>query len=152
LVRGGTEQNELTNAADLSVTSLRQAINDFKDTRDDGNLRINLKPKMLLVPKELIWDAHELLKSAGLPGTANNNTNSFSLVGLNAMEWEYLTDGDAWFLVADSSQHEMYFFERQAPELTSDKDFDTDSMKVKLTTRFSSGWSDWRGIYGSPGV
>lgn len=152
LIRGGTEANSQT-AADLSLTSLRQAISDVRDTRDDGNLRINLKPKYLLTSAlgtQAMWDAYELTKSPDRPDTSNRAVNAFSPLGLTAVAWDYLTDPDAWFLVCD--EHELYFFDRQPPELTTDKDFDTDAMKVKMTTRFSVGWADWRGVYGVAGA
>ena len=152
LIRGGTEQNTLTTQADLSVTSLRQAITDIKDTRDDGNLRTNIVPKWLLVPDNGIWDATELLKSADRPDTANRAMNAFTITGIQPIAWSYLTDTDSWFLCTEPANHEMYFFQRQDALIESDKDFDTGAQKVKMEERYSHGWSDWRGLYGVQGA
>ena len=152
LIGGGTEQNELTAAADLSVTSLRQALNDLEDTVDERGLLVNVMPRYLLVPNELIWDAEELLKSSLRPDTANNPINAFQIKNLDYMVWNYLTDADAWFLVSDKPDHSLMFYEREPVNVSSDYDFEADASKTKIRCRFSVGWSDWRGVFGSPGA
>ena len=107
---GGTEQNKLSTDADLSVTSLRQAINDFEDFTDDAGLKMAVKPRLLVVPNESEWDAFELLKSSGRPDTANNAENAFQMLSLRPFVWHYLTDPDAWFLVEEKDDHELNFF------------------------------------------
>lgn len=149
----GTEQNELTTPADLSVTSLQQAINDLQDTTDDRGLLLNVKPEMLLVPNELQWTAHELLKSVLLPDTANNNANSVrELSGVSPLVWNYLTDPDAWFLVANSADHNVIWYDRDSLEIN---DYDKPEIEAKVIVgrmRYSRGWNDWRGIFGTPGA
>jgi phage major head subunit gpT-like protein len=113
LIGGGTASNELATPADLSVTSLRQALNDMEDTVDERGLLINVEPETLLVPNELIWDAEELLKSSLRPDTANNPVNAFQIKNLDYKMWNYLTDPDAWFLVANKMDHNMKFYERE---------------------------------------
>ena len=152
LERGGTSSNRLATDADLSVTSLRSLIEIMKNVRDGGNIRIGITPRKLLVPRQVFWDAYELVQSVLRPDTSNNAANAFKAVPLDVVEWLHLTDADAWFLIGDMSDSEMYFFERKAPQLSSDKDFDADAMKVKLLTRFSTGWSDWRCYAGSQGA
>ena len=152
LIGGGTAQNELTTPADLSVTSLRQALNDMEDTVDERGLLINVVPEYLLVPNELIWDAEELLKSSLRPDTANNPINAFQVKNLDYMVWNYLTDADARFLVANKMDHNMKFYEREPVNVSSDYDFEADASKTKIRCRFSNGWSDWRGVFGSPGA
>ena len=154
LIRGGTEQNTLTTDADLSMTSLRQALADLRDTRSDENLRLNIKAKYLLTPgtNPVMYDAYELTRSTDRPDTASRAINNNQLTGLEHVIWDYLTDADSWFLVADKGDHELYFFDREAPKLKSDVDFDPGAHKVKMETRFSHGWSDWRGLYGCYGA
>ena len=154
LTRGGTEQNTLSVAADLSVTSLRQALSDLRDTRDSDNLRMNLKPKYLLTSGVggTLYDAWELIRSKDRPDTSNRATNAFEIDGLEPIYWDYLTDTDAWYLVCEPSENGLVFMNRQDPELSSDYDFDAGAYKVKMLQRFSTGWIDWHGVYGSQGA
>ena len=150
LLGGGTEQNELTTSADLSPSSLQQAIEDLEDTRDDENLLIMVKPRLLVVPRQLKWTARELLGSNQKPYVANNELNALLDEDLSYFVWHHLTDPDAWFLRAD--QHYTNFFWRRRLDFGQGNDFDTEDAKYKATMRFSLGWSDWRGWYGSPGA
>lgn len=154
LIGGGFEQNELLAAADLSVASLRQALNDMEDTTNQRGLLINLKPKWLLVPNEEQWTAAELVKSTHDPETGNNAINPFQVLKgeLQFLVWNYLTDPDAWFLVSEPAKTELYWFDRKLPETESEIDFDTGSAKTKNVSRWSRGWSNWPGVFGSPGV
>jgi phage major head subunit gpT-like protein len=152
LVGGGTARNELSTPADLSVTSLQQAINDFEDTVDDRGLLLAIKPKLLVVPSELKWQAHQLLMSPLLPGTADNDANPLKDEGLSYFVWNYLTDPDAWFLIAEPDDHEVKFFWRERFTVEAAEDFDTKDHKISGIMRFSYGWSDWRGVFGSPGA
>lgn len=150
LTGGGTEQNTLTVAADLSTTSLQQALTDIEDTRDDRNLRIKLVPKLLVVPAALRWDASVILESQLKSGTANNDKNVFKDLSLTYTTNNYLTDADAWFILCDT--HFLTMYERQRLEFENDDDFDTKDAKFSVFFRNSFGWKDWRGCYGSPGA
>ena len=155
LVSGGTEQNELTTAADLSVTSLRDALNDILDTTDDAGKLIHWRAEVLLVPGELQWLAHELIDSPDRPDTGNRALNAFRKAdgqGLRVLVSPYLTDADAWFLLASPSVHNIRSYWRERPNVMHDWDFDSSSMKVKIRARWVRGWSDFRGGYGSPGA
>jgi phage major head subunit gpT-like protein len=147
---GSTSQNEPTTAADLSMTSLEQAMIDIGDLVDDRGLRIAAKAKKLIVPTELAWTAKQLLGSSLDPESANNAINPAN--GLMPMTVNnFLTDPDAWFIKTDVSDG-MVFFWRRRPQFTRDNDFDTENAKFKTTFRCTMGWDDWRGIYGSPGA
>lgn len=152
LVGGGTASNELSTPADFSVTSLRQALNDMEDTVDDRGLLINVMPEKILIPNEILWDAEEILKSSLRPDTANNAINAFQVKNLEYMVWNYLTDPDAWFLLASKEDHSLRFWEREPVNVSSDYDFERDAFKTKIRHRFSYGFDDWRGIFGSPGA
>ena len=150
LVGGGTAANEPAVAVDLSQTALQDALIEMEDTVDDRGLPLRIEARKLVVPNALRFTASEILKSGQKLDSDHNNFNALQDVDLKWMIWHYLTDTDAWFLVGDI--HNVNFFWRRPPQLTSGMDFDTDDAKFKLTQRFSVGYSDWRGVYGSPGA
>lgn len=153
LVAGGTATNGPSAAVDLSEAALEQAIIDIASFTSDRGLKIAVRPTTLIIPKELMFEASRILKSEGRVGTENNDINALKTMGLvpQIVVNHYLTDTDAWFLRTDA-QDGMKYFERRADEFTTDDDFDTENAKFKATFRCSFGWTDWRGIYGSPGV
>lgn len=150
---GGTWSNELSTAADLSEAALEQACIDIMGWTDDRGLKIQARPKTLIIPKDLVFEAERILKSPYRVGTANNDVNAlynmgkFQSIHVN----QYLTDPDAWFIRTDVP-HGMKHFERRADDFSMDNDFDTSNAKFKATARYSFGWSDPRGIFGSPGA
>ena len=153
-----TFNNELDTAADLSITSLRTAMIDFRDFRDGRNKRINLRPVRIIVPPNLEWDAREILKSEMRSDTANNVTNAFkgdemNTAGLSIKVWNYLTDTDAWFLQAPEEDHYLIFLEREAFNTTSDVNFRNRALEVASWARFDVDWvNNGVGIFGSPGA
>lgn len=151
-VTGGTWQNELTTAADISEASLEQACIDIGKWTDDRGLKISARPGMLIVPIDLDFEANKIMKTEYEVGTANNTVNIVrSRFPGGVMVSHYLTDTDAWFIKTDVD-HGLKFFERRAAKFETDNDWDTDNAKFKVSTRYSVGWSDPRGIYGSPGA
>lgn len=147
---GGMASNIPAASVDLTLSSLQAAITAMEETVDDRGNLLAIKPKKLIIPAELKFTARELLKSSGKPGTADNNINSIQEDGLTAQTWHYLTDPDAWFLLADD--HELNFFWRKKLVSDSDTDFDSGDLKFKAVMRFDVGFSDWRGVYGSAGA
>jgi len=152
LVGGGTARNELTTAADLSIASLRDAMNDIADTVDDAGKLIHWRARTLFVPYELKWLASELIKSTDRPDTSDRALNAFREDGLEIIVSPYLTDADAWFLLAEPRTHNVRCYWRERPNTMHDWDFESSSMKVKIRARWIRGWSDWRGVYGTPGA
>jgi phage major head subunit gpT-like protein len=150
-VAGGTFANELTTAADLSEASLEQACIDIAGFTDDRGLQIAANAKKLIIPRQLKFEAHRILKSTLQNDSANNAVNALKNMGLDIVMNHYLTDADAWFLKTDV-QDGMKYFNRRSPEFKDDSDFDTENAKFKGTVRFSVGWSDPRGVFGSPGA
>ena len=153
LVAGGTFTNGISVASDLSEASLEQCVIDLGNFVSDRGLKIAVRPKRLIIPKELQFEAHRILMSADRVGTDNNDVNAIKAMGsfpeihMN----HYLTDPDAWFVMTDVKDG-MKYFERRPDEFTTDDDFDTENAKYKATFRCSFGWTDPRGIYGSPGA
>ncbi len=150
----GDQQNEPTTAVDFSEAALEDMLILIADARNARDHRIALKPKQLIIPTALQFDAQRVLKSELQSGTANNDINAVRSMGLISGGYivnHYLTDTDQWFIqtmVPDG----MRTFNRIAVEFTKDNDFDTDNAKAKAYERYSVGWTDWRGMYGSPGI
>lgn len=152
-VAGGTWQNELTTAADLSEAALEQAAIDIGDFTNDRGLKIAVQPTKLIVPTELQFEAERILKSDGRVSTADNDLNALKTKGIipEIVVNNYLTDADAWFIRTNAPDG-LKYFERAADSFDMDNDFDTDNAKFKARGRYSFGWTDPRGIYGSPGA
>jgi len=151
---GGTYANELTTAADISEASLEQACIDLMNFTNDRGLKINVMPKSLIIPVQLSFEAHRILNSTLRVGTADNDPNALRDMGQfpgGIVVNNYLTDADAWF-IRTSAPDGMKHFERSADSFGLDNDFDTDNAKFKASGRYSFGWSDPRGIFGSPGA
>lgn len=150
----GTQSNELATAADLSEASLEDLIIQIMEAKNSRGLRISLMPKKLIVPPALAFDAERIINSTLQSGTANNDTNAVKSMGLikgGAVINHYLTDSDAWFLQTNAPNGLMRF-NRRATEFRQDNDFDTENAKAKASVRFSVGWTDFRGVYGTPGA
>ena len=150
-VAGGTWANELATAADISEAALEQALIDISGFTNDRGLKIAVRAKNIIVPKELDFEINKILKTEYEVGTANNTVNIVrgrfpGGVTVN----HYLTDTDAWFIRTDAP-HGLKHFERRADSFGMDNDFDTDNAKFKATARYSFGWTDPRAIFASPG-
>jgi hypothetical protein len=151
LLGGGTEQNELSTAADLSLTSLEQAYIDIAEMTNDRGLAIRLNPKKLVVAVENDWTAKQLLGSGLDPETPSSNAINPAKGILPYIVNHYLTDPDAWFILTDA-QNSLVSYSRWPLEFAKDNDFNSDNMLNKATERYSVSWDDWRGVYGSPGA
>lgn len=151
-VSGGTYSNVIATAADLSEASLEQAVIDIEGFTDDRGLLIAVRPKCLIIPRQLAFEAQRILKSELRVNTANNDPNVLRMQGSipKVVVNHYLTDTDAWFL--RTSVEGLHYFERKADAFAQDNDFDTSNAKFKATGRYSFIWSDARTIYGSPGA
>lgn len=150
----GSQSNELAVAADLSEASLEDIFIQIMNATDSRGLRIRLMPKKLIVPSNLTFEAERIVKSNLQNDTANNAINAIKAKGVlpdGVMTWQYLTDTDAWFVKTDAPES-LKLFNRRAVSFAKDSDFDTDNFKHKATERYVGGWSDWRGLYGSPGA
>lgn len=149
----GTQSNGLSVDADLSEASLEDMMILIMNATDSTGLRISLQPKRLIVAPNEAFNAQRILKSTGQNDTANNAVNAIKSMGLlqgDPIVWPFLTDTDAWFIKTDVMKGLMVF-NRRAPKLEKDSDFDTGNYKHKATERFVGGWGDWRGLYGTQG-
>lgn len=146
---GGTFSNLIS--GDLAQGTLEAALNIFDDMRNDRGLLVGMDAKMLIIPPELKWVAHELLKSQLRSDTANNAANALSMVGLDVLTVKYLTNAENWFLATDPSQHRLMYYWRKEPFNDNYIDPETLNLKVKMLYRMSHGVADWRGFVGGQG-
>ena len=154
LVSGGTNSNEPSTPADLNETSLEAAIIQISLWTDERGLLIAAKPRKLIVPPALQFVATRLLETELRTATADNDTNAIRSMGaipeLYAVN-HYLTDTDAWFLRTDVPNGLKHFV-RTALSTSMDGDFDTGNVRYKARERYSFGFSDPLGMFGSPGA
>lgn len=153
-IQGGTFSNELATPADLSEASLEDISVQIMNAVNDRGLKISLMPRCLIVPTALTFEATRILKSQLQNDTANNAINALRAMGMfpeGVKINHYLTDTDAWFVRTNATRG-MKLFERTAAEFAQDNDFDTSNLKYKGYERYSMGWTDPRGLYGSAGA
>jgi hypothetical protein len=154
LVSGGVNSNEPSTAADLNETSLEAAIIQIAAWTDERGLLIAAKPRKLIVPPSLMFVATRLLETELRTATADNDTNAIRSLGAIPEGYgvnHYLTDTDAWFLKTDVPNGLKHFV-RAPLSQTMDGDFDTGNVRYKARERYSFGWSDPLGMFGSPGA
>ena len=154
LVSGGTFSNELATPTDLSETSLEQSLIDIQAFVDERGLKVALQGRKLIIPKELQFTAERILKSPLRVGTADNDINALKNMGMIPEGYRinnFLTDSDAFFIMTDAPNGLKHFV--RAPLRTAiEGDFDTGNTRFKARERYSFGFSDPRGIFGSPGA
>ena len=150
----GDQKNELSTAADLNETSLEQAMIDIAGMKDERGMKIALRGMKMIIPVNLQFTAERLMKSAGRVGTADNDINAIKSMGMVPQGYvvnNFLTDTDAWFIKTDAPNG-LKMFTRAPIRTAMEGDFDTGNVRYKARERYSFGWSDWRGIFGSPGA
>ncbi len=151
---GGTALSNIT-TADLAEDSLEAVLVAIRATLDDKGQPELIVPDTLLVPPALEKEAMILLNSTGRVGTANNDINPYK-GKLNLIVWDFLGASNggsdtAWF-VLDKSYHKINWFNRSDHGIEGPfYDFDTKLAKWTVDTRWSAGFSDWRGAFGSKG-
>ena len=154
LVSGGTNSNVPTTPADLNETSLEAAVIQISLWTDERGLLIAAKPKKLVVPSSLQFVATRLLETELRVGTADNDINAIKNNGSISEGYcvnHFLTDTNAWFLTTDVPNG-MKHFVRSPLANSMDGDFDTGNVRYKSRERYSFGWSDPLGMFGSAGA
>jgi hypothetical protein len=151
---GPNLSNTLATPADLSETSLEQALIDIQAFTDERGLKIAVQGLKLIIPKELQFTADRILKSTLRVGTADNDINAIKNMGMVSQGYvvnNFLTDPDAYFIKTDAPNG-MKMFERVSMKTGFEGDFDTGNVRYKARERYSFGFSDPRGMFGSPGA
>jgi hypothetical protein len=153
LVNGGTNGNTPTTQTDLNETSLEAAVIAIAAWTDERGLLIAAQPKKLIIPPALQFVATRLLETSLRVGTNNNDINAIKNNGSIPEGYtinHYLTDTSAWFLTTDVPNGLKHFV-RTPLQNSMDGDFDTGNVRYKARERYSFGWSDPLGIFGSSG-
>ena len=127
---------------------------DIAGMKDERGMKIALQGVKMIIPVNLQFTAERLMKSAGRQGTADNDINAVRNMGMVPQGYvvnNFLTDTDAFFIKTDSPNGLKHFV--RAPIRTAmEGDFDTGNVRYKARERYSFGFSDWRGIFASPGA
>lgn len=153
LTGGGTNSNRPTTGADLNETSLEAAVIQIAAWTDERGLLIAAKPKKLIVPPALQFVATRLLETSLRVGTTDNDINAIKNNGSIPEGYSinhFLTDTNGWYLTTDVPNGLKHFV-RTPLQNGMDGDFDTGNVRYKSRERYSFGWSDPLGVFGSPG-
>jgi len=154
LVSGGTNSNTQTTATDLNETALENAVIQIAAWTDERGLLIAAQPRKLVVPPGNQFVATRLLETELRVSTADNDINAIKNNGSIPEGYainHFLTDPDAYFLTTDVPNG-MKHFVRTPLSTSMDGDFDTGNVRYKARERYSFGWSDPLGMWGSPGA
>ena len=153
LVSGGTNSNTPSTQSDLNETSLEAAVIQIAAWTDERGLLIAAKPRKLVVPPNNMFVATRLLETELRVGTTNNDVNALKSLGSIPEGYRvnhFLTDTNAWFICTDVPNGLKHFV-RSPLANSMDGDFDTGNVRYKSRERYSFGWSDPLGIFGSSG-
>jgi len=150
----GNQSNVLTTAADLSEAATEDLTIQIMQAQNSKGLRISLMPQSLHVPVQLFYEANRILKSVLQNDSSNNAINVLKATNVfpkGIKMNHYFTSATAWFIRTNAPAG-LKMYERDAIMFDQDNDFDTKNAKAACYERYSMGWSDWRGVYGTPGV
>lgn len=151
LLGGGTLSNLGT--GDVSLAGLQAAVEHFENLTDDRGYKVEVTPRYVIHSPGDIWEVGRILESEYQPGTADNDKNILkSKYGLVPKVSHYLTDTDAWYMTADKSQHDMKIYMRVSDQFKNADDPLTGDAIFTGRHRLSTGFGDWRGVYGSQGA
>lgn len=151
---GGTASNILGTPADLSETSLETILVQISTAVDDRSIPIALSGRKLAVPPQLVFVAERIIKSNLRPGTADNDINAMRNMGMipeGVVVNQRFTNPDQYFILTDCPDGMKHFI-RSPIKKAVEGDFETGNLRYKCRERYSFGFTDWRGVYGSEGV
>lgn len=151
---GGTASNLLTTAAALSETSVESMLTQIRKAIDNDRKFVRITPRKLIVSPDNEWQAARITKSALSPGNGNNAINA--VMNTNALPDGYqvvtrLTSPTAWW-IKTTEQMGLQFITRRMAQKSMEGDFQTDTMRYKCTSRWDTGWTNWRTVWGTPGA
>lgn len=150
LKTGQTIANTPATPADLSLPALQAALEHFHTLVDPTGFPVVYVPRLLVHGIGDYWVVKQILRSEKLPGTNFNDVNPVTGEGLTPHLSHYLVDPDAWFVICDN--HDMNYYLRRDFVFRSTDDVLTGDMVFVGWQRHGAGFSDWRGVYGSPGA
>jgi hypothetical protein len=153
-ISGGVQSNLLATPAALSQTSVQAMLTQIRKAQDNDLKRVRITPRKLIVPPDSEWQAEIITKSALSTGGANNDINP--VMSTKALPEGYqiitrLTSPTAWWIGTDERMG-LQFLTRRMSQKSMEGDFNTDTMRYKVTSRWDVGWTNWRTVYGTPGA
>jgi hypothetical protein len=139
---------------DISVAALKSATERFMLMQTDRGIRIRMSPALLIVPTQSFWTVSEILGAEFFPtGAMGAETpNMTQKMGLMPLASPYITDSDAWWILAGKGRHTLKKYWRRTPDPEQGYDGRTQISWFGITARWSEGVRDWRGIDGSSGA
>ena len=146
----GLQSNQIASAADISLAGLKEGERHFRKLQDDRGKRLVMQPSVVLVSEDFRHDALELINSPFKPGSANNDINS--LGSYKVISSPYLSDLDAWFMLADPMKTGLRIYNRKPLDTRMHEDVLAGVLYYKVEYRQAIGCHEWRGIWGSTGV
>lgn len=149
-VDGATWANRPSVDVDLNEASLQNAAIAIRYFPDQANLRVFGRPDKLVVPPQLEYVAIRLLQTELRPGTSDNDVNANKAAGYYKNGYtvmDFLTSPYAWFVTTNIPG--LLYLERRALDTDMQVDFVTENLLVKATERYSFGYKNPRGAYGS---
>lgn len=151
---GSTVSNTLTNQSPLSQTALEQLLIKLETITNYNGITMALKGKKLVINPTLKFEAERILGSILQSNNANNAINALKSLGMlpeGFVTNTYITSTTQYFIITDAANG-LKYFERRAPTIKQDSAFDAEVMKVKISGRYSFGYTDWRGVFGSGNI
>lgn len=153
MIDGATQANKPSTDVDLSEAALEDALITISEWEDDRGIPIAVQAQKLVIPPQLVFVAERLMGSSHRVGTANNDINALKSMGMFPEGFvvnHRLTDTDAWFIKTDAPNG-LKYFERVGMQTAMEGDFETQNVRYSARERYSFGWSDWRGTWGTSG-
>jgi len=151
LIGGGTYGNRPSADIAMSVAGMREMEIAMMKQVNHRNIQVVVKPETIVAPPDLKHVATELVKSQDRPDTANRAMNTFFVENYALVVSPFLTSSTAWFALANKSSHQLRFYERVAPMTKTWEDEKTGDVNTRIRSRFSVGYSDWIGTWGTSG-
>lgn len=148
--------NVATTGEELSVKAIAKAITAMRRQKGiTGDATLNITPKYLVVPPELEVTAYQIVNStAAVDGVNSGVVNPYKGRFVVVADAE-LTDPDAWYLVADASQHDTidvtYLNGVETPRLETRQGFEVDGIEYKVAFDVGVDAIDFRGLYKNAG-
>lgn len=145
------QTNQPTTDVDLTITSYRAGLVQFRRWRNDRNMRIPgfTSPQTLLVAPEGEYDAQEIVNSASRPDQSNPNVANVTKGKTAVKVSPYCDDTDAWFLLG--AKHFLDFYWRWRPRMDSFDDRSSRAAVMVSYLRFGMIAKHWLGTYASSG-
>ena len=157
----GVNQSNLMAASDLSEAALETALTSIQKIKDDRNILIGASAESLHIPPDLWATADQILHSPGTTTAGGTGDGNYAQNNINAVRHMGMIP-DGFFVNRRFTNTNDYFIKTDVPngakmfnrvplQTKMEPDFDTGNLRFKARERYSFGFSDWRGYFGSAG-